>query len=53
MELLFSYILYGKWIVQWIEHHFVLTGICVFYVKGKIKMTSLFHWLIVLEEVVD
>ena len=56
MELLISYILCGKWIVQRIEHHFVLTGICVFYVKGKIKMTSLFHRLIVqtvLEEIVD
>ena len=56
MELLISYILCEKWIVQRIEHHFVLTGICVFYVKGKIKMTSLFHRLIVqtvLEERVD
>ena len=56
MELPISYILCGKWIVQRIEHHFVLTGICVFYVKGKIKMASLFHRLIVqtvLEEIVE
>ena len=51
--LLISYILCEKWIIQWIEQHFVLTGICVFYVEGKIKMTSLFHQLIVLEEIVD
>ena len=43
----------GKWIVQRVEHRFVLTGICVLCVKGKIKMTSLFHRLIVLEEIAD
>ena len=51
MELLISYILCGKWIVQWIKHHFVLTGICVFYVKND-KLVSPVN-IIVREEIVD
>ena len=42
-----------KGIAQQAEHCFVLTGICVLYVKGKIKITSLFHRLIALEEIAD
>ena len=52
-EWFMSCILCGKWIAQRTEHRFVLTGICVLYVKGKIKITSLFHRLIALEEIAD
>ena len=48
-----TYQLHSVWIVQRIEHRFVLTGIFVLYVQGKIKMTSLFHRLILLEEIAD
>ena len=48
-----SCILCGKWIAQRAEHRFVLTGICVLYVEGKIKMTSLFLRLIVVKEIAD
>ena len=46
-----TYQLHSVWIVQWIEHRFMVTGIYVLYVKGKVKMTSLFHRLIVLEDI--